>query len=362
MPKNKIKKTTARLSNKAKQSNSRSLKKVDDSKFPQGQIEIYQTKDNKTEIAVRFESESFWLSLNQIAELFDRDKSVISRHLKNIFVDEELDKNQVVAFFATTASDAKTYQIEYFNLDAIISVGYRVNSKKGTQFRKWATERLKDYLVKGFTVNEKRVKEYQKNLVELQKTIKLIQDSVDSKQLSNQESKGFLDIITNYTNSFILLNQFDGDSLNLNKLDKNIVYEISFNEAVEAITQLKKQLLKKKEASTLFGNQKDQSFAGILGNITQSFHGKYLYKTIEEQASHLLYFVIKNHPFSDGNKRIGAFLFIWFLNKNKHALKKSGELKINDNGLVALALLVAQSNPKEKDLMIKLIINLINEQ
>jgi len=216
MPKNKIKKTTARPSNKAKQSNSRSLKKVDNLKFPQGQIEIYQTKDNKNEIAVRFESESFWLSLNQIAELFDRDKSAISRHLKNIFAEEELDKNQVVAKNATVQIEGgKRVEkiIELYNLDIIISVGYRVNSKQGTAFRIWATERLKDYLVKGFAVNEKRVLEYQKNLVELQKTIKLIQDSVDSKQLSNQESKGFLDIITNYTNSFILLNQFDCDSL-----------------------------------------------------------------------------------------------------------------------------------------------------
>jgi len=216
MPKNKIKKTTARPSNKAKQSNSRSLKKVDNLKFPQGQIEIYQTKDNKNEIAVRFESESFWLSLNQIAELFDRDKSAISRHLKNIFAEEELEKNQVVAKNATVQIEGgKRVEkiIELYNLDIIISVGYRVNSKQGTAFRIWATERLKDYLVKGFAVNEKRVLEYQKNLVELQKTIKLIQDSVDSKQLSNQESKGFLDIITNYTNSFILLNQFDCDSL-----------------------------------------------------------------------------------------------------------------------------------------------------
>ena len=252
--------------------------------------------------------------------------------------------------------------VAFYSLDVILAVGYRTNSKTAIEFRKWATQRLKDYLIKGFAVNEKRVKEYQENLIELQKTIKLIQDSVELKELSTLESKGFLSIITNYTQSFILLNQFDSDSLNLQKLDKNITYEIAYEEACEAITELKKQLIKKKEASDLFGNQKDQSFVGILGNITQSFGGEYLYKSIEEQASHLLYFVIKNHPFSDGNKRIGAFLFIWFLEKNKHSLKKSGELKINDNGLVALALLVAQSNPKEKELMIKLIINLINEQ
>ena len=201
MTKNKIKKTNKNIANN-------SGSQINPSS-PRSQIEIYQNKDNKTEIEVQFDNETFWLSLNQIAELFGRDKSVISRHLKNIFAESELEKNQVVAFFATTASDAKIYQVEYFNLDAIISVGYRVNSKQGTRFRIWATERLKNYLVKGFAVNEKRVKEYQKNLIELRKTIKLIQDSVELKELSTLESKGFLSIITNYTQSFILLNRFD---------------------------------------------------------------------------------------------------------------------------------------------------------
>ena len=201
MTKNKIKKTNKNIANNSGSQINPSATR--------SQIEIYQNKDNKTEIEVQFDNETFWLSLNQIAELFGRDKSVISRHLKNIFAESELEKNQVVAFFATTASDAKIYQVEYFNLDAIISVGYRVNSKQGTRFRIWATERLKNYLVKGFAINEKRVKEYQENLIELRKTIKLIQDSVELKELSTLESKGFLSIITNYTHSFILLNQFD---------------------------------------------------------------------------------------------------------------------------------------------------------
>jgi hypothetical protein len=219
MTKNKIKKTNKNLANKSSQKTDLIKNKINflsnnagsqiNPSAPRSQIEIYQNKDNKTEIEVQFDNETFWLSLNQIAELFDRDKSVISRHLKNIFIEGELEKNQVVAFFATTASDAKIYQVEYFNLDAIISVGYRVNSKQGTRFRIWATERLKNYLVKGFAVNEKRVKEYQENLIELQKTIKLIQDSVELKELSDLESKGFLSIITNYTHSFILLNRFD---------------------------------------------------------------------------------------------------------------------------------------------------------
>jgi len=357
MTKNKIKKTNKNIANNSGSQINPSATR--------SQIEIYQNKDNKTEIEVQFDNETFWMNQKQIAEVFGTKIPAINKHINNIINEGELRPEATISILEIVQKEGKrevARKVDFYNLDMIISVGYRVNSSKATQFRIWATERLKNYLVKGFAVNEKRVKEYQENLIELRKTIKLIQDSVELKELSTLESKGFLSIITNYTQSFILLNQFDSDSLNLQKLDKNITYEIAYEEACEAITELKKQLIKKKEASELFGNQKDQSFAGILGNITQSFGGEYLYKSIEEQASHLLYFVIKNHPFSDGNKRIGAFLFIWFLEKNKHSLKKSGELKINDNGLVALALLVAQSNPKEKELMIKLIINLINEQ
>jgi len=182
-------------------------------------IEIYKTKDNKTEIEIKFESDTFWLSLNQVAKLFDRDKSVISRHLKKIFAEKELKESQTVAKNATVQIEGDKQVeriIEFYNLDAIISVGYRVNSKKGTEFRKWATQRLKDYLIKGYAINEQRLKNYQNNFEELQKTIKLIQNSVDLKVLSSKEAKGFLDIITNYSSSFILLNQFDSNSLNLN--------------------------------------------------------------------------------------------------------------------------------------------------
>ncbi len=354
--KNKIIKANKALQNKAPQNKTSQIKI---SQAPQNKIEIYQTKNGSPQIEIKFENETLWMNQKQIAEVFERDRTVINKHIKNIFAEGELEENCNVQKMHIANSDKP---ITLYSLDLIVSVGYRVNSKQGTKFRIWATERLKNYLVKGFAISEKRILEYQNNLIELQKTIKLIENSVDLKSLSVVENKGFLDIITNYTHSFILLNQFDSDSLVLKKLDKNITYEIAFDEACEAIFELKKQLIKKKEASELFGNQKDQSFVGILGNITQSFGNEYLYKTIEEQASHLLYFTIKNHPFSDGNKRIGAFLFIWFLSKNKHSLKKSGELKINDNGLVALALLVAQSNPNEKELMIKLIINLINDQ
>lgn len=315
-------------------------------------IEIFKTAENQTQIEVEFDKETVWLTLNQISELFDRDKSVVSRHIKNIFIAEELNENSVVAKNATTASDGKIYQVDYYNLDLIISVGYRVNSKRGTQFRQWATQRLKDYLVQGAAINQKR-------LDELQKVVEIIQKAGISEGHQLSEAKGLLDILSKYTKSFVLLNQFDSNSISLSKLEENITYEIQYNEALFAIEELRKQLITKKEATTLFGNQKDKSFEGILKSVTQTFDGVYLYPTIEEQASNLLYFIIKNHPFSDGNKRIGAFIFVWFLEKNRHLLKKTGEAKINDNALTALALLVAQSNPSEKELMVKLICNLI---
>ena len=324
----------------------------------ENQIEIYQSNIG-IQIEVKFEHETIWLSQSQIADLFQRDRTVITKHINNIFKEGELDEVVVCANFAHTtkhgAIEGKTQDAitKCYNLDVIISVGYRVNSKQGTQFRQWATQRLKEYLVKGYAINQKR-------LDQLQQTIELIQKTGKTDELNISEAKGLLDIITNYTQSFVTLNKFDSNNLPLEKLNEHITYEIKYEEADAAITELKKQLIAKNEATNLFGNQKDKSFSGILGNIIQSFGGDYVYKSVEEQAAHLLYFVIKNHPFSDGNKRIGAFMFVWFLEKNKHRFKKNGEVKINDNGLVALALLVAQSNPADKELMVKLIINLIN--
>ncbi|HNK91000.1 MAG TPA: virulence protein RhuM/Fic/DOC family protein [Chitinophagales bacterium] len=320
------------------------------------EIQIFKTEKG-TEIEVQFDNESFWLSLNEIATLFERDKSVISRHLKNIYKERELDERATVAKNATVQTEGGRKverEIEYYNLDAILSVGYRVNSKRGTQFRQWATQRLKDFLVKGVAINQKR-------LDELQQTVQLIQKSI-GEETNLTEAKGLLNIITQYTRSFVLLNQYDSNTIEQKEVSENITYEIKYDEAKTAIAELKKLLKKKKEATNLFGNEKDQSFEGTLQSIVQTFGGKYLYPSIEEQAAHLLYFIIKNHPFTDGNKRIGAFLFIWFLDKNKHRFKKSGELKINDNALVALALLVAQSNPAEKELMIKLITRFVVNQ
>lgn len=318
-------------------------------------VELYKSSSGETQIEVRFENETVWLSLNQIAELFGRDKSVISRHLKNIYKEAELDYNSTVSKNATVQKEGKrtiSREIDYFNLDAIISVGYRVNSKQGTQFRIWATNRLKAYLIQGYSINQKR-------LNELNRLVQIIAKTDDTTN-EISEAKGLLTVLTKYTKSFILLNQYDSNTIELKNLHENITYEIDYDTACNAIAEMKKELIHQNAATDLFGNQKDPSFQGILKSVTQTFDGIYLYPTIEEQAANLLYFIIKNHPFSDGNKRIGAFIFVWFLDKNKHLLRNSGENKINDNALIAIALLVAQSNPDEKELMVKLICNLIN--
>ncbi len=328
-------------------------------------VEIYKTKDGQTQIEVKFQEETVWLNQADIVMLFGSSKANISEHIKAVFISGELEPKATVRKFRTVRREGKrqvTREIDHYNLDLIISVGYRVNTKTGIKFRQWATQRLKDHLVKGYTINEKRLQQVSQNMLQLQETIQLIQQSGSSTELSPAEAKGLLDIITNYTQSFILLNRFDANQLTEEKVNENISYEIEYGDAVKAIDELKRQLVKKKEASSLFGKQKDKSFDGILKTVVQTFDNNYLYPSIEEQAAHLLYFIIKNHPFVDGNKRVGAFLFVWFLEKNKHRFKKSGEVKINDNALVALALLVAQSNPTDKELMIKLIMNLINDK
>lgn len=317
-----------------------------------GEIEIYKTS-NGTEIQVRLDNETIWLDAHLIARLFEVNRPTIVKHIQNIYKVGELDEFSTCSIMEQVAADGKKRKMNLYNLDVIISVGYRVNSKQATRFRQWATQRLKDYLVKGYAINQKR-------LEELGKMVQLIEQSGKAETLQLQEAKGLLEILSHYTKSFVLLNQYDNQSLQTEELSENITYEIQYDEAKTAIAELKKQLIAKKEATELFGKEKDESFKSSLQSIVQTFDGKYLYPSIEEQAAHLLYFVIKNHSFIDGNKRIGAFLFIWFLEKNKHRFKKSGELKINDNGLTALALLVAQSPPQEKDLMIKLIINLIH--
>jgi death-on-curing family protein len=322
------------------------------------EIILFQTSDNRTELEVKFDGETFWLNQYQIAELFQTDRTSILKHLQNIYATQELDEKATCAKFAQVRKEGNRMvkrELLNYNLDVIISVGYRVNSKRGTQFRQWATQHLKEYLAQGYSLNQKR-------LEELGKMVQLIEQSGETETLQLQEAKGLLDILSHYTKSFVLLNQYDSHKLQTIHLNETITYEIQYDEAKAAIAQLKKQLIAKNEATELFGNEKDDGFRSSLQAVVQTFGGQYLYPSIEEQAAHLLYFVIKNHSFSDGNKRIGAFLFIWFLEKNKHRFKTSGELKINDNGLTAIALLVAQSKPEEKELMVKLICNLISEK
>lgn len=316
-----------------------------------GEIQIYKTNSG-AEIQVKLDNQTIWLDAHLIAELFEVNRPAIVKHIQNIYKSGELDESSTCSILEQVAADGKKRKMNLYNLDIIISVGYKVNSKMATQFRQWATQRLKDYLVKGYAINQKR-------LDELGKLVQLIEDSGKTENLQLQEAKGLLEILGNYTKSFVLLNQFDSNSLISGGLNDNITYEIKYDEAIIAISELKKQLIAKKEATHLFGNEKDESFKSSLQTIVQTFEGQYLYPSIEEQAAHLLYFVIKNHSFTDGNKRIGAFLFIWFLEKNKHRFKKSGELKINDNGLTAIALLVAQSKPEEKETIIQLIVALI---
>ena len=323
-----------------------------------GEIQIYQT-DTGTDIQVILDNESIWLDAHLMANLFNVNRPAVVKHIQNILKSSELVEKSTCSILEQVAADGKKRKMNLYNLDMIISVGYRVNSKEATQFRQWATQRLKDYLVKGYSLNEKRLLQLSQNLQQLEAVVKQIQLSGDSAQLQLQEAKGLLEVLSNYTKSFVLLNQYDSNKLQTGNLNEQITYEIEYNEAKKAVVELKKQLKKNKESSDLFGNEKDESFKSSLSSIVQTFDGRYLYPSIEEQAANLLYFVIQNHSFTDGNKRIGAFLFVWFLEKNKHRFKSSGELKINDNGLTAIALLVAQSKPEEKEIIIQLVVSLI---
>jgi death-on-curing family protein len=319
------------------------------------EVVIYQTPNGSLELKGDIYTHTIWANRMQMAEIFDVNPQAISKHILNIYKDQELDREATSSKMELVQMEAGREvkrRVDYYNLEIIISVGYRINSVKGTKFRQWATQTLKQHITEGFSVNQKR-------LDELGKMVQLIEQSSKTEILQLQEAKGLLEILSSYTKSFVLLNQYDSHTVQTGKLSENITYEIQYDEAKAAITELKKQLMAKKEATQLFGNEKDASFKSSLQSIVQTFDGQYLYPSIEEQAANLLYFVIKNHSFTDGNKRIGAFLFIWFLEKNKHRFKRNGELKINDNGLTAIALLVAQSKPEEKEIIIQLIMSII---
>lgn len=324
-----------------------------------GEVILYQTDDGRTALDVRLAGETVWLTLNQMADLFGRDKSVVSRHLRNIFVTKELSRKAVVAKNATTAADGKTYQVEYYNLDAIISVGYRVNSKRGTQFRVWATQTLKDHLIRGYTLNERRLRE--KGMTEAEQAIQLLSRTLTHHGLVNDEGRGVLDVVSRYAKSWLLLKEYDEEQLSVPEQRQPARASLDSARTREAIGTLKTRLLERQEATRLFGQERGESLTGILGAIEQTFDGQALYPSIEEKAAHLLYFVIKDHPFSDGNKRIGSFLFILFLRENNYLEDANGQIKINDNALVALALLIAESEPRNKELMIRLVMNLLVE-
>ena len=319
------------------------------------QIVIFTNKDGNVRVDVKLETEMVWLTQSQIAELFEKERSVVTKHIRNILKEGELDES-VCAKFAHTSSDGKVYKTSYYNLDMIISVGYRVNSKRGIEFRRWANEILKDYLIKGYSINSQKITA--DKIGELQQTIELLSNTLINQKLVDSEGEEILLVIKNYTKTWDILIKYDEDRLgipNSKQSDAESIKELSYDSAISAIKSIKQELRTKGESVELFGNEKDDSLKGILANIYQTFDGNDLYPSLEEKASHLIYFLIKNHPFSDGNKRIGSFLFLLFLQKNKKLL-----LNIpSPEALTAIALLIAESDPKQKDLIIKLVMNLI---
>lgn len=325
-----------------------------------GEIVIYRSADGP-EFQVKLENETIWLTQDQIAELFGTQRPAITKHLNNIFKNAELSQNSVSSILEHTASDGKTYKVQYYSLDAIISVGYRVNSKRATQFRVWATSKLRDYLLKGYLVNEKRLKENEEiKLKELQQAVGLMQQALAVKRLEGYE-KELLNIITDYANTWLTFYQFDTGTLALEGNKKNTKH-LDYEQIKKSIERFKQRLVKDDEAGDLFGQEVSEKLLSLLGNVKQSLGGREVYPTLEEKAAHLLYFAVKNHPFVDGNKRIGALLFILFLVQNNYLINKKGERRINDTALTAVTLLVAESRPAHKDVMIKLIVNLINKK
>lgn len=320
------------------------------------QIAIYQTDDERVSIEVQVGQDSVWLTQAQMAALFDRDYKTISKHILNAFREGELERSSVVAKFATTASDGKTYQVEHYNLDVIISVGYRVKSKRGTQFRIWATQVLRKYLIEGYALNEQRLREQGQNLKNLQEAVHLVAQVVQQQVLTLNETQGILSVLDRYSHALAILDQYDHQTLHIADTRSFGQEPISYEDAIGQI-----QLWRKKEGlGPLFGNEKDGSFKGSLTTIYQTFGGQELYPSIEEKAANLLYFVVKNHSFSDGNKRIAAAIFVWFLLRNNYLYDQEGRKRIADNALVALTLMIAQSKPEEKDIIVKVVVNLIN--
>lgn len=318
------------------------------------EVVVFEDGDNGINVHVRLDGDTVWLSRDQLAVLFERDIKTIGKHVNNVLLDGELD-NTVVAKFATTVNDGKTYQVEHYSLDMIISVGYRVNSKRGVAFRKWATRVLKEHLVKGYTFNEQRLAS---NMDELEAALQLIKKTTQSSELTLESGRGLVDVVTRYAQTFLLLQRYDEGLLTDPSGQEGGVLP-TYEQATNALNALKTSLIERGEATELFARERGDAFAALLGNLDQTVFGEPAYPTVEMKAAHLLYFVIKNHPFNDGNKRSGAFLFIDFLNRNARLLDKQGNPIINDIGMAALALLVAESAPESKETMIRLIMNMI---
>lgn len=316
-----------------------------------GEIIIYETKDGKTSIDVKMEGETVWLTQGQMVDLFQRERSVITKHINNIFREGELDEKSNVHFLHIPNSDKPS---KIYNLDVIISVGYRVKSKQGTQFRIWANTILKKYLLQGFVLNEKSTIE---QLTNLKSMVKILSDSLENKTITDDEAKNILRIIKDYSYGLDTLDKYDLQILEIENISDRKEFKIDYQSAKKVILSLKEKF----SAGNLFGNEKDDSFKSSVGTIYQTFDGKELYPSIEEKAAMLLYLVVKNHSFSDGNKRIAAFLFLWFLEKNYLLYKNDGTKLLENNTLVAITLMIAQSKSEEKDTMVKLLVNLINK-
>jgi prophage maintenance system killer protein len=325
----------------------------------ENQIEIFKTKDNLTEVKVRFEQETVWLDAHKIASLFTVNRPAIVKHIQNIYKSEELLEVSTCSILEQVAADGKLRKMKLYNLDIILSVGYRVNSKSATQFRQWATQRLKDFLVKGYAFNEKRLNELNYKYSELQNAIKLAANAGNIETLSSNEAKGILKVIEQYAYALETLDKYDHQSLTIEKPSSyEAINTLHYDEAIRQI-QIWKDF---QNTGNLFGNEKDKSFRSSLETIYQTFDGIDLYPSFEEKAANLLYFVVKNHSFSDGNKRIAAGLFIYFLDMNNKLLNESGNKRIGDNALVAITIMIAESKSDEKDMMTKLVVNLINNK
>ena len=319
-------------------------------------VVVYETPDGEMRVDVRLDRETVWLTQRQMAELFGRDRSVVTKHIRNIFKEGELEPEATCAKFAQVQSEggrAVSRKVEHFNLDVIISVGYRVNSKRGVQFRQWATRTLRDHLVRGYTLHKQRLAE--RGLREARETLDLLAQTFRNQALTDNTGQAILELITGYADAWRLLLEYDEDRLATPPGSKPSVGVLDHDSATQAIGKFKQELMSRNEASPLFGNPRGDALEGILGSIEQTMFGESLYRSREEKAAHLLYFIVKDHPFTDGNKRIGSLLFLLYL-------KQEGvEHRLNPQALTALTLLIAESAPAGKDLMTRLIINLLAE-